>query len=284
MGRVIVLKGLPASGKSSWAKKQVDSSPGHYKIICNDALRTMMDNGKYSGKNERFMLQARDALILLALEKGKLPIVDGTHLNPTHIAHIRQLVAGKAEVEVIDFSNVDVDECVKRDRVRYPSVGEAVIRKMWRDYLAPKAEPPVFDPSLEKAYVFDVDGTLALMGDRNPYDASTCEEDSVNEPVAQTLRMADDAYCHIILMSGRSDEFRPQTLRWLINHNLPISELHMRPVGDNRKDSIVKRELYEQHIKGKYNVVAWFDDRTQVVSMVRYELGLPCFQVAPGDF
>jgi hypothetical protein len=57
----------------------------------------------------------------------------------------------------------------------------------------------------------------------------------------------------------------------------------MREAGDSRKDSIVKQELYERHIKPSYDVFVVLDDRNQVVDMWR-SLGLVCLQVAPGDF
>ena len=57
----------------------------------------------------------------------------------------------------------------------------------------------------------------------------------------------------------------------------------MRTLGDMRKDSIVKQELYEQNILGKFNVSFILDDRQQVVDMWR-SLGLTVFQVAEGDF
>ena len=60
-------------------------------------------------------------------------------------------------------------------------------------------------------------------------------------------------------------------------------ELFMRPTGDTRKDSILKKEIYDNHIKGKYNVKYVLDDRDSVVEMWR-EQGLTCLQVAPGDF
>ena len=57
----------------------------------------------------------------------------------------------------------------------------------------------------------------------------------------------------------------------------------MRQAGDNRDDRIVKREIYEREIKGRYNVRFVLDDRNKVVALWR-DLGLPCFQVADGDF
>ncbi len=57
----------------------------------------------------------------------------------------------------------------------------------------------------------------------------------------------------------------------------------MRQEGDTRKDVLVKQEIYEREIKGRYNVLFVLDDRQQVVDGWR-ALGLTVFQVAPGDF
>lgn len=57
----------------------------------------------------------------------------------------------------------------------------------------------------------------------------------------------------------------------------------MRKSGDMRKDSIVKREMFDEHIRGRYNVNFVLDDRNQVVELWR-SMGLTCLQVADGDF
>lgn len=57
----------------------------------------------------------------------------------------------------------------------------------------------------------------------------------------------------------------------------------MRPEGDIRKDSIVKREIFENYIRDYYNIQFVLDDRNQVVEMWR-SLGLKCLQVQEGDF
>ncbi len=56
----------------------------------------------------------------------------------------------------------------------------------------------------------------------------------------------------------------------------------MRKGDDTRPDAAVKEELYSQHIKGKYNVVAVFDDRLQVCRLW-HKLGLPLFRVGDPD-
>jgi hypothetical protein len=71
---------------------------------------------------------------------------------------------------------------------------------------------------------------------------------------------------------------------WLDKHvGVPHAGLHMRRTGDSRKDSIVKKEIFERELKHAWHIVAVFDDRNQVVKMWR-SLGLTVFQVADGDF
>jgi hypothetical protein len=188
-----------------------------------------------------------------------------------------------AIVEIKDFTHVDVETCIERDRRRPNYVGERVIRQMYRDFLQPK--PPVleFNASLPTAIVCDLDGTLALLNGRNPYDASRCEEDLVNEPVADILKTYFLNGYTILLASGRSEQHRPQTERWLQKHGIQYNALFMRSAGDNRKDAIIKREIYEQHMQGRYSIKFVLDDRNQVVELWR-SLGLTVLQVAEGDF
>ena len=281
---VIILKGLPASGKSTWAREQVEQYPGRYKIISKDSLRAMLDCGKWSKGNEQFILKTRNMLILLALEEGYHVLVDDTNLHPKHLEAIRELVKGKAEVEVKDFTDVPLETCIERDRHRPNYVGEQVIRRMYRDFLHPSLpQAPVYVEGLPSAIICDLDGTLALFNGRNPYDAAKCEEDIVNGPVLDILGKYANHGCYIILVSGRKEEHRPQTERWLAKHLISYHALYMRPTDDNRKDSIIKREIYEQHIQCRYNITFVIDDRTQVVQVWR-ALGLTCFQVAEGDY
>lgn len=103
----------------------------------------MLDGGVWSKRNERFVLAARDALILQALGDGFSVIVDDTNLVPVHEQHIRDLVAGRAEVVIQDFTAVPIDVCIARDAARAATVSERVIRRMHRMYVAsPRARPP----------------------------------------------------------------------------------------------------------------------------------------------
>ena len=142
--------------------------------------------------------------------------------------------------------------------------------------LADRVEPV---EGLPEAIIVDLDGTLAVIDHRNPYDAARCEDDGLN-PVVAGIAAAHE---RVVLCSGRIETFRPETERWLAAHGIAYEALFMRATGDMRKDSVVKRELFDNHIRGNWNIRFVLDDRNQVVDMWR-SLGLVCLQVAEGDF
>jgi hypothetical protein len=141
---------------------------------------------------------------------------------------------------------------------------------------------------LPKAIICDLDGTLALLNGRNPYDATTAEEDLLNSPIANILEVYSHQKLHdvrVIIITGRQEIHRPQTERWLKKHNITNYEgLFMRQNGDMRKDIVIKKELYKTYVKGKYEILFVLEDRDQVVKMWRTELGLTCLQVDYGAF
>ena len=136
---------------------------------------------------------------------------------------------------------------------------------------------------LQKAIICDLDGTLSFANGRDWYDASTCDEDKLNEPVAKVVEWAEDNGYTIIFLSGRMAKYKEPTQRFLTKYGFNNYELAMRATDDNRKDSIVKRELYEEYVLGKYDVLFILDDRKQVVDMWRLAFGLTVFQVAEGN-
>lgn len=284
------MKGLPGSGKSTLAKKIISENPESYKRINRDDLRAMFDNGTTSQSNEKFVKKVRDILIVKCLEEGKSIVVDDTNLSETNLRRVTQLVQEyntkyneKVIVEVIEV-NTDVAVCIERDALREKPVGEKVIRKMHEQFFKDSPEYAIQNPELPKAIICDLDGTLALMNGRNPFDASKCDQDELNEPVANVLRNYKKLGYEILLVSGREDRYKEPTLRFLEKHAIEFDDLIMRKSSDNRKDSIVKTEIYTDFIKDKYFVEFVLDDRNQVVDTWRKDLKLPCFQVYYGDF
>lgn len=290
MRKVILMKGLPGSGKSTLAKKIIADNPETYKRINRDDLRAMFDNGNTSQSNEKFVKKVRDLLIVKALEEGKNIVIDDTNLSETNFRRVSQLVKEyntkfneKVEVEVMEV-NTDVAICIERDALREKPVGEKVIKKMYRQFFKDSPEYAIQNPDLPKAIICDLDGTLALMNGRSPFDASKCDQDLLNEPVANVLRNYKKLGYKILLVSGREDRYKEPTLSFLEKHEIEYDDLIMRKSKDSRKDSIIKTEIYNESIKDKYFVEFVLDDRNQVVDTWRNDLKLPCFQVYYGDF
>ena len=187
------MRGLPASGKSTYARNLVEQNPNAYKRINRDDLRAMFDNTYRSRGNEKFVRKIRDVLILEALKAGKHVIVDDTNLSDKNIKRIEQLVqqfrkeeGQDVQVEIKDME-ATLTECLERDKQREKGVGEKVIREMHRQFFDGKERYREQDPALPKAVVCDLDGTLAILNGRNPYVADKCEGDLLNVPVANIL-------------------------------------------------------------------------------------------------
>lgn len=280
--KLLMLKGLPGSGKSTHAKELARNG---YVRVNKDDLRAMLNDGKWSKQNEKFVLLVRDAIIVHALEQGKSVVVDDTNFAPKHRETFSALAKSYGATFETKFFDVDVEECIKRDLKRANSVGEKVIRQMHEQFIEVREAPDLYveNPELPLSVICDIDGTLAKMGDRSPYDFTKVSQDTLNDSVAAAVRNARAEHRKIILFSGRDDSCRTDTEQWLWDNGVGYDELHMRITGDKRKDSIVKREMFEEHVRGKYFVEYVLDDRDQVVEMWRH-LGLACFQVAEGAF
>lgn len=296
--KVIMTIGLPASGKSTWAKEYVAKHPNS-KRVNKDDLRAMMDRS-WSKENEAFTLKVRDFIVEQALKENKTIIVDDTGFATKHEYTLREIARDNdADFEIKDFTDVPIETCIERDKIRTASVGEDVIRKMHNQFFMgsfvkprrveiPEQYKYVPLPDKPEAILVDIDGTLAEMnkgkpGKRYAYDWKRVGEDDVHEIVADLVRMYDAEGIKVIIMSGRDSICRKETEDWLELHDIPYSELFMRAMNDNRRDSIVKSELFQNHIKDNYNVLLVLDDRNQVVREWR-AMGLRVLQVAEGDF
>lgn len=160
----------------------------------------------------------------------------------------------------------------------------------WQPALALDTAPQRYEPKpgTPKAILVDVDGTVALHSSvgRSPFDWSRVGEDVPNASVIDAVRAMAYAGYDVVFVSGRSEECRDATAAWLGEHVLLPhywGGLFMRAAGDMRKDSIVKLELFDRHVRDQFDVAAVFDDRAQVVSAWR-SIGLTVFQVAEGQF
>lgn len=307
MPTIHITTGLPASGKTTAARKLLADSHGRIRRVNLDDLRAMLDDSGgervWSKAHEQTALEVQDAAVRSAIDGGFDAVVDNTHLTPHIPKRLKAAAAGLATFVVHDFTHVPIEECIRRDAARPEPVGEQVIRRLadnharatrngWRLTDAwlndtPPVEPYEPDPSrfLPQAVLCDIDGTLALKADsRGPYDFERCGEDQLNEPVRHVLRaIRHHTGEHIVLLSGRGEEYRGPTEAWLDRYAVPYDELWMRPARDLRRDDIVKAELFDRHVRHRFTVRLSLDDRDRVVALWR-RMGLPTWQVNYGNF
>ncbi|MBO9595391.1 MAG: AAA family ATPase [Niabella sp.] len=299
--QLLILIGAPGSGKTTFAKYHIRTHINWVRV-CRDDFRAMQFSQAFLSDE---MEAAVTAMIVAAVEKMLLKkmnvIVDATH---TKAEYLEQYIVAFRHLADISFKVFDVPkaELMYRCEKREAATGKwippkaithhaSALEKLKADFdLSARSHQRICntvmeqDINLPRAVICDLDGTLALMDDRDPFDASDCEKDRLNKAVADTLAFYQQNGHHILLVSGREDKYQQQTLRFLEMHAIHFDALWMRPSGNYIKDSLLKKELFKQQIEGRYYISLVLDDRDQVVDMWRKELQLPCFQVFYGQF
>ena len=145
-----------------------------------------------------------------------------------------------------------------------------------------------------KAIIVDLDGTLVEMEHRvplvrqNPPDWKNFMEqipsDKVNHWCHELLKAFSLREYKIIIITGRGERFDGLTKQWLADHSIRYDEYYSRKSKDRRDDALVKKEIYLEQIKNRYDILFVLDDRLSVVKMWRDELGLITLQPDWGDF
>ena len=137
MKRIILTRGIPASGKSTWAKQEVLKDPEHSIRINRDDLRNMC--GKYwVPAREKYITACKGTLLINAINfKFDTIIIDGMNLNPKENGYLKGMVSmmndtlkdnnDKYIIEIKDFTDVPLDVCLERDSKRENPIGEDVI-------------------------------------------------------------------------------------------------------------------------------------------------------------
>ncbi|MBP6236171.1 MAG: AAA family ATPase [Saprospiraceae bacterium] len=299
--QLLILVGPPGSGKSTFAKYHLRTEENWFRVNRDDLRSMQFSQENLSEDEEALLTKMVDSVIISLLNNKVNVVVDATH---TRKEFLNQYISKFNHLADISFKlfEVETEELKQRVIQRHQETGKFippnVLKRFIEQYenikntfdfsMRPKVRPENIirtqDPSLPKAIICDLDGTLALLNGRSPFDASKCDQDLPNIPVVNMVKNYYQLGYKILLVSGREDVYQPQTEKWLARLNISYTELIMRKAGDYRKDAIIKREIFETFIDGKYFVELVLDDRNQVVDLWRNDLQLPCFQVFYGDF
>lgn len=321
MPKLTITKGLPGSGKTTWAKSECLKNGNLYRVN-RDSLRGMLLGGRqWSGKQEKLVRYIQSLQVFHLLDEGFDVVVDDTNLLGGGVDTWKQWVrdspmfgnafyndAGedntpikRPKVEVKDFTEVPISTCIRNDAARGTHadgmVGAGVIYRMALD-------SKLLDLSkIEKCAIIDMDGTLADCTHRLPF----IQQQPKNyqqfywkvalDPIIRTISAAvwQLAYLkfEIIICSGRPTRLSENpninpgaaTWDWLRRHNIPASYLFMRNSGDYRPDSEVKegilQRMYEAGLK-KEAIQLCIDDRDAIVKVWERN-GLPTLQVLNGS-
>lgn len=293
MTKIILTRGLPASGKSTWAKEFARVNPNVVRVSRDDLRTQLFPGADYRDIDEDLITEAETALVRAALRQGKTVVVDAMHLQQRYINRWQKL---GYPVEIVEF-HTDEATLLARNTNRESRVPNHVIVNNYKKYtnkdgslrkVSLKPEEYVIDykyvPDNTKptAVIVDIDGTLAHNdGHRSFYDYTQVMGD---KPVWHVIDAANglNTVHHTIVVSGRKAECSEDTEAWLLAHGIQYDEFYMRADGDDRADTIVKMEILRDKIAPEFEVIAAIDDRPAVCEAWR-KMGIPTFQVGDPD-
>lgn len=293
--KIQILVGLPASGKSTYAKNFVLNNSSYIRVNRDD-FRSMFKNQTFCHfKVEEMISKVQEEVIRTALNNKFNVIVDNTNTKMEYINNIINTFKYKADIEFKLF-DTDVQDCILRDSLRINPVGKEVILKFEKQLSVLKSkykfpyltkETKLYTrPSLNglpSCYIFDIDGTLAhYQNYRSPFEWSKVGLDEPDYCMQEIYDIIRESKVKTFIVSGRDASCRKETEDWLDKCGFKHDGLFMRPVGDHRKDTLIKEEIYNNNFKGKFDVLGVFDDRLSVCKKW-IELGLKVFIVGDPD-
>lgn len=293
---ILLTVGIPASGKSTWAKLYAQNNPDTIRV-CRDDLRLMISGAQMLDcPGEKLVTKLVEHAIA---NKGKKNIiVDQANCNLKNLRKLVDFASSFDSVQFIPFdSTLEIALLRNMDRV-VGRVPNEVIHRMAdgfeevngaynfneviqkKTYSTEIKDFPIVDIRLD-GFLIDIDGTLSNMGNRSPYEWNKVGLDAVNNAVKHCIQSFSQTNKKIILLSGRDEICRSETEQWLKDNFIHYDLLLMRSVNNMNKDFVIKEQLYKEFVEPFYNIIAVYDDRPSVIRMWK-SLGLHVFNCGDG--
>lgn len=292
----IITVGVSASGKSTWARNHIHDQmrqDGEVWVDINrDWERRCVLFEKSEGQIDKLVwrhwkwkwedevTKRCDAKIVEAAAARKNIIISDTNLNKGRREALQRKLEDLGYTVQVKTFPVSFEEACRRDAERENGVGYQVIAKQFEQWNAEFHRKHTQIPNLPDCVIVDIDGTIAHMKGRGPFEWGRVGEDSVDEVVDRMVQALQEQGFKIVFLSGRDGCCYQETYDWLSNNtNAYNFELFMRAAGDSRRDDVVKGELFFDHIQDRYNVFCVLDDRPQMIRKW-HSMGLKVLAVA----
>jgi predicted kinase len=289
---IVFTCGISGSGKTTWTENFIKLNNSYVNINRDDIRSQLFFDGevdfsryKHSRANEKLVTEKQEELILKAVKNNKNIIISDTNLNIKYIDRVVNLL-NDLDIEFkydTRYFNIDLIEAINRDNKREKSVGYNIICSQYKRFCEIYYKYHIHSDIKRNAFICDIDGTIATnKGVRNIYDYNNVDKDLPRNEIILMVDGLIESGLFPIFCSGRSAICMDKTGEW-INKNFPQLNsgfaLLMREEGDKRKDTIVKKEIFNKYIDNNFNIKVVLDDRKSVTRMWRYELGLQVIDV-----
>jgi predicted kinase len=302
--KLILTRGIPGSGKSTWAKSWVSEDPEHRIRFNWDDMRNMM--GPYWVPSREHINKHILWAAVNAAAYNNRPydiVIDNMNLNPKDwkqyedwiLNYNNSLNSEETNTQyVLEFKDffTPIEECVKRDSMRINPIGEKTIREIYSKYRhfiqttnVEKYVNNLVKPDPNKPYcvVIDMDSTMCFNTNKRPWYGKGAAEEMINDienfGVCETVWALMQEY-PIIVATGRDTSQEEVTRKWLSQHRIDPVKYYFRTEGDYRKGTVVKKEQIEKIMKD-YNILVIFEDSEPIVQMYR-DMGLTVLQPNKG--
>ena len=297
--KIILTRGIPGSGKSTWAKAWVAESPETRIRLNWDDMRNMLGPYWVPSREHINKVMLWCAVNTAAYcDKPYDMVIDNMNLNPKEVKFWKNIVGTQNgdpdgyqyEIEFKDFF-IPLEECIRRDAMRPNPIGEKVIRETWKRYkhFIQTTEVEKYVDNLRKytgkpkCIVIDMDSTMCFNTTKRPWFGEGAAEGMINDVpntgMCDMIRKLQEDFT-IVVATGRDTTQEAVTKEWLAKQGINADEFYFRTNKDYRKGVVVKKEQIEAILE-KYDIVAIFDDCEPIVDMYR-EMGLTVLQPNKG--
>lgn len=295
MPKITIFVGPPGSGKSTFAKEVLKENPEYH------AIDKIYINQDLQGKEHLNIFQS-------AIKHKLHIVVDRMNFDKNQRArYLNPAKEAGYETEIIVLHE-SLETCLKRcnERTDHPNIRDEVTARKVLDFFFSHYERPTLDEADHVEYrypeltmklntvIVDLDGTLCDTSHRQHHVQGEGKKDWKSffdgmdkDPIhkwCNTIIKSLRQNSIITLCSGRPDNFRATTKKWLEDNQVFYDNLYMRPRNDSRADTIIKEIILDFEIKTRYSDILFaIDDRQCIVDMWRSR-GITCLQCDVGDF